>query len=297
LLAPEDAFDTVYQGFLQSKYARWEYRMTSSIDLNLTDAVSQYLATLNADDLKRCQPEILRFVRWYGGDRPLSGLRGFQVENYAESLGSNVLESDRRMEPLKGFFAYARKHGWTETNLGVNLRVKKSSRSQADARSGQRIEPAIQLTPQGHAAMEAELETLIAQRPKIAEQLRLARADKDFRENAPLDAARDAQAHLEARIREIEAVLHKAIIIDTSGNGGTQATVQLGTTVVVRNLGSDTEASYTLVNPSEAAPNEGKLSAASPVGRALLDCSAGDEVEVQVPAGIMRLRVERIDVN
>jgi transcription elongation factor GreA len=269
--------------------------MTSSIDLNLTDAVSQYLATLSPDDLKRSQPDILRFVRWYGGDRPLSGLRGFQVENYAESLGSNVLEADRRMEPLKGFFAYAKKSHWTETNLGVNLRVKKSTRT-SDLKGPARVEPAVQLTPEGHAAMKAELETLHAQRPKIAEQLRLARADKDFRENAPLDAARDAQAHLEARIREIEGILHKAIIIDTSGNGGAQATVQLGTTVLVRNLGTDAEAQYTLVNPSEAAPTEGKLSAASPVGRALLDRMVGEEVEVQVPAGVMRLRVERIDV-
>jgi transcription elongation factor GreA len=151
------------------------------------------------------------------------------------------------------------------------------------------------LTPEGHAALLAELEALKAQRPKIAEQLRLARADKDFRENAPLDAARDAQGHLEARIREVESILHKAVIIDGGGAGSQQATVQLGTTVLVRDLDAGKESQYTLVNPSEASPREGKLSAASPVGRALLDKTVGEEVEVQVPAGTMRLRVERIE--
>lgn len=258
----------------------------------LSDAVSRYLATLSAEERQRAQPELLRFVRWYGGDVPVNQLQGHQVETYVESLGSNLIEANRRLEPLRSFFAYARKTGWTRSNLSVHLRLK---------RPGKATEPVArpvqgaQLTPEGHAALQAELETLKAQRPRIAEQLRLARADKDFRENAPLDAARDAQAHLEARIREIESLLHHATVITTNHAEEAHATVQLGSTVVVRNLGSGAEFRYTLVSPSEAAPSEGKLSAASPIGRALLERTAGEEVEVQVPAGVMHLRIEHIE--
>lgn len=270
--------------------------MTVPTGLSLRDATSQYLATLRAEERQRAQPEILRFVRWYGGDRPIGELRGHQVESYVESLGSNLAEADQRLELLRDFFTYARRAGLTKTNLSVHLRVKKPGKS-ADARRPAPTQPVVQLTREGYAALQSELAALEAQRPKIAEQLRLARADKDFRENAPLDAARDAQAHLEARIREIEAILHRAQIMTDNLVTAEHATVQLGQTVVVRNLNSGVELRYTIVSPSEAAPNEGRLSAASPVGRALLDRSVGEEVEVQVPAGVMHLRIERIEAS
>ena len=76
------------------------------------------------------------------------------------------------------------------------------------------------MTLEGLANLEEELTELKGRRPVIAEELRAAMADKDFRENAPLDAARDAQAHLEARIRSIEDQLRHAVIIDPDQKGG-----------------------------------------------------------------------------
>jgi transcription elongation factor GreA len=135
---------------------------------------------------------------------------------------------------------------------------------------------------------------LKALRPKIREDLKRAMEDKDFRENAPLDAARAAQGYNEGRIREIEMNLDRAVEVKDQ-NGGLGNSVQIGSKVVLRNLSSDREVSYTLVRPGDVNPGEGRISFESPVGQALLQHQAGDEVEVAAPSGTLRFRVERIE--
>jgi transcription elongation factor GreA len=149
-----------------------------------------------------------------------------------------------------------------------------------------------QLTAEGQASLSAELEALKARRPGIAEELRRAMMDKDFRENAPLDAAREHQAHVEGRIRQLEAILKHAEVI--GGQTAPGAKTHLGSTVILRDLASGSAVRYVLVSPSEVSPAEGKISIASPVGKAILSRTVGDEVEVSVPAGSLRFRIEEI---
>jgi transcription elongation factor GreA len=94
---------------------------------------------------------------------------------------------------------------------------------------------------------------------------------------------------LEARIAELEYALAQAQVVETQG--GEQAA--LGSTVTVRD-DEDEEDSYVLVGPAEAAPREGRISIASPVGSALLGTRAGDEATVETPAGFRRLTVLRV---
>jgi len=124
--------------------------------------------------------------------------------------------------------------------------------------------------------------------------LKRAMEDKDFRENAPLDAARAQQGYVEGRIRDVETMLDRAVDVkdDTSSSPDT---VHIGSTVILRNLVSDKEVSYTLVRPGEVNPAEGRISFESPVGRALLQHHAGDEVEVSAPSGTLRFRVDRVE--
>jgi transcription elongation factor GreA len=118
-------------------------------------------------------------------------------------------------------------------------------------------------------------------------------ADKDFRENAPLDAARNEQAHLEARIREIDATLRRAVILDQAG--ATPGDVsQIGDVVTIKDLRTGSEKSYTLVNSDEVRSGQGKISIASPVGKAVYQRHAGEEVEVEAPSGTFRVRIESI---
>jgi transcription elongation factor GreA len=256
----------------------------------LTEAASRYLAALPPQERQQRQPELYRFVRWYGAERPTDELRGHDVSAYAEALGATAVDGPQRLEILRGFFAFARKQGFTSTNLGTHLRLRKAT----PVVSGGGAVQEVHLTSEGHAALQAELENLQAQRPRVAEDLRRAMADKDFRENAPLDAAREHQGHLEARIREIEATLKQAVIIGDAP-AGSNARVGVGSTVLLRNLKSGAELRYVLVSPSEVNPTEGKISIASPVGKALMQRNAGEEVEVAAPAGTIRFRIESVE--
>src|SRR5581483_6647504 len=165
------------------------------------------------------------------------------------------------------------------------LRASGAPRRQNDAPEAG---SAYYVTIEGLATLEKELEDLKAERPVIAEQLRAAMADKDFRENAPLDAARDAQAHLEARIRQIEDQLRHAVIIDADTKKGR---ANVGSTVRVLNLKANREQTFHLVSPNEVDPTNGKISIESPVGQAVINHGPGDEVTVNAPSGQLQLRV------
>lgn len=233
--------------------------------------------------------EVNRFVRWYGANKPTSNLRGHDVSIYGEELGASSGEAKRKADFVRGFLAFLKKEGMTETNLAPHLRLRKSSRSGGGAVKDEQV---VEVTAEGHQALIDELESLKAQRPEIREEIRRAMLDKDFRENAPLDAAKDKQAHLESRIREIEWTLKHAVIVEKQSDG---SQVGIGTTVQVENLGTGASMRYTIVGANEANAAAGKISNVSPIGKALLGRGEGDEVEVSVPAGVLRLRVAKIE--
>jgi len=258
--------------------------------LKLSQAAAMFVASLPSEVRHDSQAEVYRFARWFGADRPIGDLRGHDVALYAESLGPATPDVTRRAETVRSFLAFARKERLTSTNLASHLRLRKSPQP---GRTVVAPRPKkTQLTEEGHASLHAELTTLKEQRPAVAEELRQARLDKDVRENAPLDAALERQGHLEARIRELDALLKHAEVIGVGADSGSKA--HLGSTLQVRDLASGAAVRYTLVSPSEVSPLQGKISVASPVGRALIERVVGDEVEVLVPAGILRFRIEEI---
>ena len=259
-------------------------------DMTLAQAAAHYLSALPAETRSLAQAEVSRFIRWYGADRPLSELRGHDVSLYSDSLGATTPEVSRRLEVVRVFLAFLKKQGLTSTNLATHLRAPKAAMPQA--LTGTTPQKTVDLTPEGYAALEAELAALVKQRPVIAEELRRAMLDKDFRENAPLDASKEKQAHLEARIRDIEATLKDARVLEKQKRGASR--VQVGSTVILRNLSSGATVRYSIVGPNEANALQGKISNASPVGRALLERQQGQEIEVTAPAGVLRFRIEEI---
>ena len=151
------------------------------------------------------------------------------------------------------------------------------------------------LTAEGYKRLQDELDTLInVKRPEIARDLFEARIDKDFRENAPYDAAKQHQAEVEARIRQLQGILARAQIIE-AGQRSLTGKVALGSKVKLRDLTHDEELEYTLVSANEANPRAGRISVASPVGKALIDHVPGDTVEIEAPAGTVQMRVESIE--
>jgi len=263
--------------------------------LGLDEAVTMYLATLPPEQRHESQQELNRFVRWYGGDRLMSELGAREIGEYGESvskrISSSVTDPAKKIEPVRNFLTFAKKKKLTEINLAPNLRVTKTKKSPVVKHAHKEAEQ-VHLTSEGHAAMKSELETLKDERPRVVEQIRHAAADKDFRENAPLEAAREHQGQLEARIRELEATIKGATIMKEKTS--ITLRVGIGCTVGLSDLGSGEQLYYTLVSPSESNPTKGRLSIASPTGKALLDQEIGTVVEVAAPVGTFRYRIEDI---
>ncbi len=254
---------------------------------SLGEAAGQFLAGLSPTEKNTSQPEIYKFIRWYGWERSLAGLTAPEVANYAERLSLSDTDYGEKLELIRAFLAYASKTGLSKTNLTTHLKAKKT-RAGHPPTARQNLPEAIPLTRKGYAELETELSALKNKRPWLIEEIRRAAADKDFRENAPLDAARDEQAHLEARIREIEDQLRRAVIIDEETKGGR---ANVGSHVTVRSLESNGEQNFQLVSPSEVDPSSGKISIESPFGSAVMDHAVGDEVTVDAPSGKVRFEV------
>ncbi len=260
------------------------------MEVTLSEAAARFAETVKAASRQSVVAELNRFVRWYGPQRALGQMRGHDIALYADSLGPATPEATRKADHVRSFLAFLKKEGLVEATLAPHLRLRKSAKA-ANAAGGREIGN-LELTKEGLDALRAELDSLLAQRPAIREEIRRAMLDKDFRENAPLDAAKDKQGHLEARIRELEAMLKRAVIVDSSGAGGR---VCVGASVTVMDLGKGTTSRFAIVGPTEANAADGRISSVSPVGKALLNRCVGEEVEVTAPAGVMRFRVEKIE--
>lgn len=263
--------------------------MAEQDTITVTEAATQYL--MRAAGGQEARAEVNRFVRWVGGTRQLGRLSSHEVSGYIEHLGTTTTDIMRKLDPVKSFLAYAKKEGYTDTNLGVNLRPKKGAVKTSGTARQTSVEREF-MSEEGYRGLAEELENLKAQRPRITEALRLAMADKDFRENAPLDAAKDQQAHVEARIRELEGLMKRAQVI----RGAEPETLRaaLGSTIVLVDE-SGREMRFALVHPHEANPVQGKVSIASPTGKAVLGRAAGEEVSVTAPAGVLQYRVQAVE--
>ena len=257
-------------------------------------AAHAYLASLKPAQCQAAQPEVLKFVRWCGSDRELSSMRGHDVAQYAENFPPTVSDAAKRADFVRAFLKWAKDRGVTDTNLGTHLRVRKANKPSTTATTVE-AQP-IYLTREGHENLVSELEALKQRRPVIQADLARAMADKDFRENAPLDAARNEQGHLEARIRELDATLRRAVVLE-NGNEGPGDIASIGAQVTVRDLRSGSEKAYVLVNPDEVRSGQGKVSIASPLGKAIYQRRTGEEVDVEAPAGTFRVRIEGIKSN
>ena len=148
------------------------------------------------------------------------------------------------------------------------------------------------MTPEGHAALTAELAALKAERPKISQEIGIARDHGDLKENAEYHAAKDKQGMCEARIADIEDKLSRADVIDPSTLGGDR--VKFGAFVELEDMDNGKLVTYRLVGPDESDLEVGKISITSPVARAIVGKEVGDEVQVQTPGGVRNYEVSDV---
>ncbi|ROR32084.1 transcription elongation factor GreA [Inmirania thermothiophila] len=153
----------------------------------------------------------------------------------------------------------------------------------------------VPLTRRGAERLREELRRLKnEERPRIIKAIAEARAHGDLRENAEYHAAKEQQSFIEGRIKELESKLASAQIIDVAtlpANGK----VVFGATVELLDVETDEKVTYQIVGDLEADIKQGLISVSSPIARALIGKEAGDEVEVQAPAGVRHYEI--VDVR
>ncbi|MGC9221415.1 MAG: GreA/GreB family elongation factor [Solirubrobacteraceae bacterium] len=150
----------------------------------------------------------------------------------------------------------------------------------------------IEMTAAELQRLRAELSDLeTGGRAQMAARIKTAREWGDLKENGEYHAAKEAQAHLETKILKLREQVRAAVVVERTG---AVEEVRNGTTVEVTDLGKDLTQTFRIVPPNEANPKEGLLSAASPVAQALIGRRVGDEVDIPIPAGVRRLRVDSV---
>lgn len=263
----------------------------ASPSATLGEAVTKFLISLPTEKRLIAQQEVSKFVRWYGEERLVENLSVPEIENYSEQITCSTTELAEKLAPVKGFLSFCYKQGFTKNRLASHIKVKKTT-SNISLSSRKSAIRKVTLTPQGYAELESELLSLKQQRPRIIEEIQKAAADKDFRENAPLDAAKDYQGQVEARIKELESMLKEASVIVNQQE--VSQCISMGDTVVICDLTTGERMEYKIVDPSEANPMKGKISNISPIGKALLGHSKGDEIQVIAPVGILPHKIEDV---
>ena len=152
----------------------------------------------------------------------------------------------------------------------------------------------VPLTVRGAEKLQAELKQLkTVDRPRIVQAIADAREHGDLKENAEYHAAREQQSFCEGRIKEIEAKLSNATIIDVK-NLNAEGKVVFGATVVLADEESGNEVTYQIVGEDEADIKNNMISIGSPIARALIGKQEGDVAEVQTPGGVRTLEVVEV---
>ncbi len=267
---------------------------------NLHDALHLFVADKksgkNAKKPMDGHQEIIRFIDWYGRDRKVSDLSPSQIEDYAKEFSQRGADAQKRLAPVKEFLVFLNKKSWTEINLATHLRASRARRGaagrQSAAASGQAAGP--QLSEEGYNRLVEELAKYREEKVRADDEVKEAMAGKDFRENAPLDAAKERQGFVVAKIRELESEVSNAKILsdEARANAGKRAVV--GSSITIKDVSSGKRINYVLVDKREADASSGKISTVSPVGLALLDRTVGESVEITVPKGTLSYLIEKI---
>lgn len=143
----------------------------------------------------------------------------------------------------------------------------------------------VPMTPGSHQRLQEELKHLIrVERPKVVNEIAVARDHGDLSENAEYDAAKEKQGMIEGRIQELNSKIARAQVIDPSELDAEN--IVFGATVTMLDVDTEQEVTYQIVGEEEADIKAGKISVTSPVGKALIGHHVDDEVRIKVPSGV-----------
>lgn len=262
----------------------------------LSEALKKYVeAKKNGKGVQDGYQELRKFVDWFGGERVITGFKPSEIADYPQQKGIAGPDAAERLRPVKDFLKHWKDKGWVENSLSTHLRIPRprGSGSRAADNRAALDDGRTHLSQQGYDRLLAQLNDLKTQRVEVIEEIKLAMSDKDYRENAPLDAAKEKQGFIESQIRTLEADLSNAQILP-EGEITNKTRSSVGAEITLKDMDSGKVVNYTLVDAREADVASGRISTQSPVGQALLDRMIGENVEITVPKGKLRYLVQNI---
>ncbi|MDP6426203.1 MAG: transcription elongation factor GreA [Dehalococcoidia bacterium] len=265
-----------------------DYTVNTLFQRYVQEAFTKDSKTLSSQKKKAAQTEISRFVRHLGSDRSIRTIIPSEIGEYSNDFVKRTSQTEHeKIKSVKKFLAFLVNNQYTNANLSQHLRLRRSRRTRTLKSIATK---SVNLTQSGYDDMKVQLSQLQKERIRLTGEIERAAADGDVRENAPLEAARENQAMVMSKMRDIESTLKIAEIIDSKTN---DTRVQVGSKVSLVQSESGMKLDYQLVEPREASPLHKKISIQSPVGEAILGRRVGDEVTVNTPAGQQTYKVEK----
>ena len=225
----------------------------------------------------------------------LNIIEPFFIEQYVKitNLKHSNQNSSKKLTVARDYLNYIHTEGFTESNLGNHIRNKKGRRSgSVSLKSKVHEGDLVEISKEYHDSLEKELNVKYKEREDVVVDINKAAADKDFRENAPLEAAREKQGLIESQIKTIEETLRKSVIFNTKRSNKKNKIAQIGSKVTLEKENKRTK--INLVASPEADVNLSKISLESPLGKALLGKGENDHVTISAPAGEIKYKIVKV---
>ena len=256
-------------------FLRFCWKERSLTDTNLGNNIRIRRKQPDQEQLKKLKGELQDLQK----EMPRAELALAQAHEVKDTSG--IKAARERVERLKGKIDDLKKE--------IDKKERQIGQAKAVHEAGVRFD----VTEEGLKKMNADLVQLQAEMPRAVQAVAQAREDKDIRENAPLEAAREYQERLKGRIDELEYQIAHAVVTEGVATGR----AHVGSTVKVALLDRETERieEYTLVGPTEVDAAARRISIESPMGRGLFDKSAGSQVVIEAPRGTIRFRVVAVE--
>lgn len=225
----------------------------------------------------------------------LNIIEPFFIEQYVKitNLKHSNQNASKKLTVARDYLNYIHTEGFTESNLGNHIRNKKGRRSgSVSLKSKVHEGDLVEISKEYHDSLEKELNVKYKEREDVVVDINKAAADKDFRENAPLEAAREKQGLIESQIKTIEETLRKSVIFNTKRSNKKNKIAQIGSKVTLEKENKRTK--INLVASPEADVNLSKISLESPLGKALLGKGENDHVTILAPAGEIKYKIVKV---
>ena len=271
-------------------------KTTEIIEINpdlekVFEAVKIYVKTIPTSERMKVRYELYQFAKHIGLERKINTLTPPEIGDYGDLLSSRVAVSDTydRMDTVKKFLLFLTENELVDENLNLSshMRTRRSYKSKNSKRvTNLSLPNQPTLTKSRHAALTKRLNVLLKERNRLAETIQIAAQDKDVRENAPLEAAREAQGLNTTKINEIESMLRGAVIVADEKGKFKRGTIALGSNVTVENQNNKLKSKYKIVDPSESDPLSSKISSESPLSKSMMGKTQEEIVTVKAPNGI-----------